>query len=383
MSNSNPGEWRDPETGHVDYKEVGYRARSVFAVVLSFVILLGGGWFVFSKAQAAWDDYRYADDFGGTGVAAVVVVIPKGATSTKIADILVQAGVVKSAKAFNRAASVNPNTKSIQVGTYNLKTQLPAATALNMLLDKANLVRNWLTLKEGKWIEQQAAVMAKASGVPEADFKAAYKDWKNLGLPKWAKNGLEGFLFPETYELPDQATAASVIKVATAQFDEVATSLDIEAGAAKVKLSPYEVVVLASIIEKEAGPKNDDRAKIARVFLNRLKIGMALQSDATVAYANKITGRVSTTDAERALKSPWNTYYVKTLPKGPITSPSKKSLQAALNPVDGDWLYFMVVNLDTGETVFSRDTNGQAAAKVQYQQWCLASQANRDKCNGK
>ena len=232
MSNPNPGEWRDPDSGQIDYKEVGYRARSAFAVILSFVVLLGGGWFVFSKAQAAWMDYRTAEDYLGDGGVAVVVVIPKGATSTKIAELLVQADVVKSAKAFNRAASANPNSKSIQAGKYNLKTQLPAATALNMLLDKANLVRTRMTLKEGKWIEQQTAVMEKASGVPEADFKAAYKDWKNLGLPKWAKNGLEGFLFPDTYELPDQPTASAVIKVAYSQFEQVATGLEFEPGAA-------------------------------------------------------------------------------------------------------------------------------------------------------
>jgi UPF0755 protein len=383
MSNSSPGEWRDPETGQVDYKEVGYRARSIFAVVLSFIVLLGGGWFIFSKAQAAWNDYRYAEDYGGTGVAAIVVVIPKGANTSKIADILVGADVVKSAKAFNRAASANPNSKSIQAGKYNLKTQLPAATALNMLLDKANLARNWLTLKEGKWIDQQAAVMAKASGVAEADFKAAYKDWKNLGLPSWAKNGLEGFLFPETYELPDQPTAASVIKVATAQFDEVATTLDITGGAATLKVSPYDVVVMASIVEKEAGSNNEDRAKIARVFYNRLKQGMALQSDATVAYANKITGRVFTTVAERKLNSPWNTYLHKGLPKGPITSPSKKSLDAALHPAEGNWLYFTVVNLDTGETLFTNSYAQHTLNTAKLQVWCQASQANRDKCNGK
>ncbi len=89
--------------------------------------------------------------------------------------------------------------------------------------------------------------------------------------------------------------------------------------------TPYQVLVMASIIEKEAGVNDGDRAKIARVFYNRIEQGIKLQSDATVAYANKITGRVTTTDAERALESPYNTYYVKGLPVGPITSPSKKS----------------------------------------------------------
>jgi UPF0755 protein len=383
MSERSPGEWRDPETGQIDYKEVGHKARAAFAVVLSLVVLLGGGWFVFSKAQAAWLDYRTAEDYIGEGVAAVVVTIPKGASSSDIADILVSADVVKSAKAFNRAAAANANTKSIQAGKYNLKTQLPAATALNMLLDKSNLVRNWMTLKEGKRIEKQAAVMAKASGIAESKFTAAYKNWKKLGLPSWAKNGLEGFLFPDTYELPDEPTAESVIKVATKQFGTVADDLDIVNAAEGVNLTPYQVVVMASIIEKEAGTNDEDRAKIARVFYNRLKKGMKLQSDATVAYANNITGRVFTTSAERAKDSRWNTYYYTGLPKGPITSPSKKSLQAALNPAQGNWLYFTVVNLDTGETLFTNSAATQTANAQKLQEWCLASQANRDKCNGK
>ncbi|MCE1175440.1 MAG: endolytic transglycosylase MltG, partial [Propionibacteriales bacterium] len=213
MSGSNPGEWRDPETGEVDYKEVGYRARSAFAVILSFVILVGGGWFLFSKAAAAWKDYSTADDYDGTGGTPVVVVIPKGANSSKIGELLVAAGVVKSTKAFTHAAAANPNSKQIQAGKYNLKTQLPAVTALNMLLDSKNLARNWMTLKDGRTVAQQIPVIAKAANLSEAEVTAAVKDWKNLGLPKWAKNGLEGFLFPETYEIPDGGNAQAVIKV--------------------------------------------------------------------------------------------------------------------------------------------------------------------------
>jgi UPF0755 protein len=92
---------------------------------------------------------------------------------------------------------------------------------------------------------------------------------------------------------------------------------------------------------------------------------------------------VFTTDAERALNSPYNTYYVKGLPKGPITSPSKKSLEAVLHPADGSWLYFTVINLDTGETLFTNSLTEHQANGQKLQDWCAASQANRDKCNGK
>lgn len=391
MSDQNPGEWRDPETGKVDGKEIWYRMRAGFAVLLSLAVLVGGGWFVFSKAQAAWMDFRTADDYVGNGVAPVVVTIPSGATLTEIGTILVGANVVKKAATFVKVAKGNENAQSIQAGKYNLLTQLPAATALEMLLDKNNIVHNRMTLKDGRWLSQQASVMAKATGLKASDFTAAFADAvkhpADYGLPKWAKNGLEGFLFPDTYEIPDKPTAKSVIKVVTAQFSRVANDVDLEAKAKAVGLSPYQIVVLASVIEKEAGPRDEDRAKIARVFYNRLDpkfgFGGMLQSDATVAYANKITGHVLTTPAQRALASPWNTYYVKGLPKGPITSPSQKSLEAALNPAKGAWTFFMVVNLDTGETVFSKDAAGHKAAGAQFQQWCTASQANRDKCNGK
>jgi len=387
MSDRNPGRIKDPETGQLDPKEIWYKVRSAFAVLLSLAVLVAGGWLVYGKAQEAWQSFQTSEDYEGVGVDPVVVTIPAGATLSQISDILVEDKVVKTAKAFDKEAAANEQSTKIQPGKYNLLTQLPARTALAMLLDKKNMVRNWMTLAEGKWVSQQVGTLTKATGLPKSDFEAAIKNWKSLGLPKWAKNGLEGFLFPDTYDVPDKPTATSVLKMATKKFNSVANDLDLVNGAKSVGLTPYEVVVMASIIDKEAGPNDEDRAKIARVFFNRLDPKLwplgKLQSDATVAYANKVTGRVATTDTERALKSPYNTYYVKGLPAGPITSPSKKALDAVLHPADGKWLYFMVVNLDTGETVFSNDRNGQKAAGQQYQAWCMASQANRDKCNGK
>ncbi|HEX5336705.1 MAG TPA: endolytic transglycosylase MltG [Propionicimonas sp.] len=382
MSNRSPGEIRDPETGKLDYKEIWYKVRAALAVLLSLAVLGGGGWYIYSKGHDAWMEFRTAEDYIGNGVDPVQVTVPKGATLREISDILFAANVVKTAKAFDREAEANADSKQIQAGKYNLKTQLPAKTALAMLLDSKNIVRNRVTLKDGVRLSVQVAALSKATGVPEKDFNAKLKDWKKLGLPTWAKNGAEGFVFPDTYELPDKPTAASVLKLATDQFNAVAADLNMEDSASALGYSPYEALVMASIIEKEAGVKDEDRAKIARVFYNRLQQGIKLQSDATVAYANNITGRVTTTDAERALKSPYNTYYVKGLPVGPITSPSKKSIDAALHPADGDWLYFAVVNLDTGETEFNADLNGHNASVAKFQSWCNASDANKKKCFG-
>lgn len=387
MSNRMPGEIKDPDTGKIDYKEIWYKVRSAFAVLLSLAVLAGAGWFVYDKARDAWMDFRTAEDYIGEGVTPVEVTIPEGATLAQISDILVQANVVKTAKAFDREADSNADAKSIQPGKRMMKTELPAKLALAMLLDKNNIIRNRFTLAEGKWLAQQWPVMEKATGVTVKEFKAAAKDWKKLGLPTWAEHGLEGFLFPDTYEVPEKPTAKSVIKMATKQFAAVAKELDMEATAEEMGYTPYEVLVMASIIEKEAGPVEGDRAKIARVFYNRLapasEFKGKLQSDATVAFANKVTGRVYTTKEERALKSDWNTYYISGLPKGPITSPSKKSIEAALHPAEGDWTYFVVVNLDTGETAFANNLTDHNNNAAKLQAWCEQSQENRDKCNGK
>lgn len=382
MSSQHPGRIRNPETGKIDFLEVWYKVRAALAVLLSLAILGGGGWFVYNQASKIWSSMQVVEDYTGEGGDPVEVIIPKGATLAEIAGILVESNVVKTERAFNREVAANEDSKKIQAGKYQMKTQIPAKLALAMLLDPANLIRSQFTIPEGRWLAQQWPTLAKSTGVAKDDFKAAAKDWKKLGLPKWAQNGLEGFLYPETYEIPENPTAVSVIKMATRQFGLVSKELKLEAGAAKLKMDPYEVLVAASIIEREAG-RDEDRAKVARVILNRLKIGMKLQMDSTVAYANKVTGRVFTTAQERALASPYNTYYTKGLPKGPITSPTRKSIEAALNPAKGDWLYFVAVNLDTGESKFSKTAAEHAKAQAELQKWCKASQANRDKCNGK
>lgn len=379
MSEHNPGQWRDPETGKIDRHELMYKVRSAFAVVVSLAVLLGGGWFIFGKAQDAWMSYRTAEDYLGPGVDAVQVTITKGASVPQIGEILVQAGVIKSAKAFTAAAAAS--TSSIQAGKYNLKTQIPAKTALAMLLDSNNLVHNRFTLKEGKRIADQAAVMSKATGIPEADFVAAYKDWKNLGAPGWAQNGLEGFLYPDTYELPDKPTAPAVIKLATKQFKSVTDGLDIVKGADKLGYSPYQVLIAASIIEMEVG-NSTDRAKVARVIYNRLDQGMALGMDSTVAYAVGKSGTMELSDADLNVKSKYNTRIYKGLPPGPISNPGKASIKAALNPTDGDWTYFVTVNPGTGETLFTSSPQEFDQGVAKYKAWCNASDANKKVCYG-
>jgi UPF0755 protein len=387
MDNPLTRQLKDPETGKYDPREIWIRVRSGLAVLVSLAVLFGGGWFVYSKAQEAWIAVRTVEDFiNAEGEADVVIDIPKNTSLADIADILVQHGVVKTAKAFDREAASNADAKKIQAGQHRLRTGIPAKVALAMLLDPKRIVRNRFQIAEGLRLSEVLDSLVKSTKVKKADLEKALKDRKALGLPTWLGKSNEGFIFPDTYELPAKPTAASVLKLTTTQFVRVTDDLDFAAKARQIKigkrqLAPYQALIVASIIEREVF-RDEDRARVARVFYNRLIEGMPLQSDATVAYANKITGRIFTTPKERELDSRYNTYKYPGLPPGPITAPARKALEAAANPAEGDWLYFMPINLDTGETVFSRTNAEHEQARAKLQAWCLANEENRKKCNG-
>lgn len=374
-------ELRDPETGRWVPKEVWYRARGAVAVLLSLAVLVGGGWFVYGKVHEAYIAFRTVDDYiDPEGLADVVVEIPQGAATTEMGNILLAADVIKTAKAFQSAASKNPDTRNIKYGLYKLRTQIPASTAIEMLLDPANQVKNQFQISEGLRLSQVLASLAKTTKVSEKDFTSALADRQQFALPSWVGKSNEGFIFPDTYNLPSKPNAVNVLKLPVNQFKKTLNDLAFEDRAKLLGYKPYDVLIVASIIEREVN-RDDDRAKVARVFYNRLKKGMALQSDATVAFAANKTGTIWTTPKERDSDSPYNTYKHKGLPPGPITAPAKKALEAAANPADGDWLYFVPVNLDTGETVFSTTYAEHQKAVAQLQAWCLASADNKKKCS--
>jgi UPF0755 protein len=159
-----------------------------------------------------------------------------------------------------------------------------------------------------------------------------------------------------------------------AKTTAVHKSLDIDAGARKLGLTPEQLVTVASILEYEAS-RDQDYPKVARAIYNRLKAGMPLQSDATVSYAAGVSGQIWTTDAQRSNSSPYNTYQHTGLPPGPIGSPGQTTLEAAMHPTPGPWLYWVVVNLRTGETVFSTTYAEHQKAVAQFRQYCTTSSA--------
>lgn len=357
------------EPKDVERGDISRRIKSALAVALSLTILIGGGAFVLVKANEAYYAIRTVEDYIGDGTDEVDVTVPKGASLGAIGDLLVNADVIKTTRAFTSAVNDEPNASKIQAGKYKLKKQLPAATALSMLLDSSNLIRIKMTIQEGLTVKQTAAIMAKASGLQESAITAALKDTSKLGLPTWANKQAEGFLFPETYELPQNATPNQVIALTTEQFAKVTDSINFVSRAGENKVSAYQALIIASIIEAEVH-NSDDQAKVARVIYNRLAAKMPLQMDSTVHYAVGKSGSVTTTDAERKTPSKYNTYLNKGLPPTPIAAPGQSAMEAAVSPEAGTWLYFVTVNLDTGETLFAT-TNAEHQQNVaKFQQWC-------------
>lgn len=363
------------EDGSIDWPRIGRKARSVFAVVLSLSIIIGGGWFAFTKASDAYMAWRTSEDYIGDGKDDVVVAIPAGASLTDIGGILIDAKVVRSMKAFRAAVNDEPKAKGIQAGNWNLKTELPAKTAIAMLLDNKNRVVKRVTIIEGLRMERQWPEITKVTGISAEDLKAASTKGTEFGLPAWAGGNPEGFLYPETYEVPDKPTAIGMFKTQVDQFNKVATGLNLEGRAADMGLTPLQLLTVASLIQGEVS-KPDYQPMVAAVVYNRIKAKMPIQFDSTVHYAVNRYDTVTTTEAERQTNSPYNTYLAANagkLPPGPINSPGKSAIEAAMAPADTDALYFVTVNLDTGETLFAKTYEEQQANESKFHAWCKAN----------
>lgn len=350
--------------------------KGIAAVVASFALLIGGGLFVVDRVQTGYQALTAVDDFEGAGNEKVRITIPSGTSVGEIGGILLDEGVVKSEDAWAKAAKANPSATLIQAGRYRLLTELPAASALEMLLDPKNLAIQRVTIPEGLRLKEQLDVLAKNTNISKKAYQKALKNPKKLGLPKSADGNAEGLLFPSTYEIDDDASATEVLKKMVSQYKKTAKSVKYKSRAKKLGYSQYEVQIVASIIEAEVR-RDKDRPKVARVLYNRLDDGMKLQLDTTVMYANNKRIGATTSDKERAKKSPYNTYVSQGLPPAPITAPGKKSMDAAANPAKGDWLYFVAVNLESGKTNFADDESGHAENVKKFQKWC---QKNKGKC---
>jgi UPF0755 protein len=255
-----------------------------------------------------------------------------------------------------------------------MQLQMSGRAALDLLLSGKNRAESQLTIPEGLTVDEIASVIGKETEIKAADVRAVLKRPGSLGLPAYANGNPEGYLFPATYPIPPDATPRYVVRLMVAEFNEVASELDLEATAREAGMDPHDVVTVASLIEAEAS-RPEDLGKVARVIDNRAAAGDLLQLDSTVHYANGDSGSgdVFTTAEEREIDSPYNTYRYPGLPPGPIGSPGEAALRAALDPTPGNWTYFVTVNLETGETLFATTLAQHNANVAQLRQYCETS----------
>jgi UPF0755 protein len=315
--------------------------RKVLATLVVLVLAAAGtAWWVYS---------RVTTPFRGFAGEEVFVDLPAGSSVSTIAARLAEAGVVADSVTFRLAARVSGQERRLQAGEYRFAA---AAAPLDVVdrIARGDVFVMPVTFREGLTIREMADVFA-ASGLGTADafLQAASRRDLIADLDPRAED-LEGYLFPSTYQLARNTSADQLVRAMVSEFERVYARLRSDAEARN--MSVRELVTLASVVERETGVP-EERPMVAAVFLNRLRIGMPLQTDPTVIYAMMRLGRWNgnITRADLQMEHPYNTYRNPGLPPGPIAAPGRASLEAVLAPADVPYLYF--VSRNDGTHVFS------------------------------
>lgn len=323
------------------------------------------------------------EDFAGSGVNDVVIQVHDGDSTTAIGQTLHDSNVVANVKTFVDAADGNTAISAIQPGFYKVRTEIPAASAVERLVDPSSRVGK-LVIPEGRQLDDLRDVktnavtdgiltlISKASCVdldgdrrcvPADELKniAGAANPSDLAVPGWATEAvdrmgadhrrLEGLIAPGTWNIDPsaepQAILSTLISASAGQYEQSGLLTT----ATALNMSPYEILTVASLVQRESTP--EDFSKVARVIYNRLAERRTLEFDSTVNYAlDRI--EIATTDGDRAQATPWNTYVRPGLPATPICSPGAPALLAAEQPEPGDWLYFVTIDMQ-GTTLFTRE----------------------------
>ena len=331
-------------------------------VTLGVIAALVTGIFFGGRAIVGLFATEPAADYSGQGSGTVEVEVTAGASTSQIAEVLVENDVVASTRAFLAAAEENPDIMTIQPGLYQMRSQMSGQAAVALILDPASKLVDRATIPEGYTLARTLESLADQTEIPLADFEAAAASADQLGLPAWSNGQLEGFLYPDTYDISPDATAVEILTDMVGHFNEVAIETGLEANAAAVGLTPYELLVVSSMVQSEVTVERE-RSLVARVIYNRLEQNMALGIDATLAYELGINGGELTSEALNT-DSPYNTRTRLGLPPTPISNPGQPSIVGALNPAPGDFLYYVLQNAE-GEHLFTADYDEFLAAKAQ------------------
>ncbi len=314
----------------------------ILLILLILAVILGAWWFV----PRAWLNRPTSD------AAKVSVTVASGADAQSVADLLERNGLIDSAAGYLFYAVVDSSAYRPKPGTYALRPGMSYRTLARTLVIGPEREEVSVTIIEG-WNLADEAKALEAQGVDSKTFLDAARvdSWKSgASFLQPLKNGtsLEGYLFPDTYRVWKDQLPEGLITKQLAAFASRASRLAEEAQ--KQARTLHDVVILASIVEKEVA-KPEDRAIVAGIFWNRLQSGMALQSDATVNYVTN-AGRTRPTTDDLASVSPYNTYKNRGLPPGPISNPGADALEAALHPAKTEYQYFLTDA--NGKTYFAK-----------------------------
>jgi UPF0755 protein len=325
---------RKPEERPLKYRKFLAKPLVLMVLLLIFLYLL---------ASAA--------SGGGGADTPVTVVVEEGDTLSAVADKLEETGVISSSTLFKLKSRIEGGDTKIQPGEYRIKPGEDDDKILEILSTGSTFT---LTISEGLTLKQTAQKVEDASGVPAAEFEEAAKktDYGYAFLDDPAVETTEGFLFPKTYKLEEGADASRIVDRLLEQYFIETRDLDFAGAQKQLGLTEYEFVTVASLIEKEAA-NSEERPLVASVIYNRIRAGMPLQVDATIQYALGRPKEKITIDDLR-VESPYNTYTNPGLPPGPIASPSRESIEAALKPAKTNYLYY-VLEADGKEHFFTDD----------------------------
>ncbi|MFZ9101603.1 MAG: endolytic transglycosylase MltG [Pontimonas sp.] len=349
---------------------------AVFTVVL---IILGGlvgggfwGWSQYGERILNYLGEEEIPDYAGAGNAPeIILVIESGDIGEDVARKLSEEGVTASFEAVYQIL-LDDTSITFQPGTYRLLSEMSAQSALDAIANPENRVLYKVTIPEGVTLSRALEIISENSDIALADLEQAAADPTVYGVNPEG-DSLEGYLFPATYTLEPGSSASDVVSMLV---DEMIARLD---GLGIAPDQWHEVLTKAALIQREAR-ETEDFYKVSAVIDNRIADDMLLQFDSTVTYWENTYGTVWTTDEARAnADNPYNTYFYPGLPPGPIGLPGATALDAAINPADAEYRYFVTVNLQSGATVFSETLSEHEAAVQLLREWCDVAE-NRPYC---
>lgn len=344
-------------------------SKTIFIIVIAVALFFGGkfafklGYEIMGKSTISEENSKIIE-----------VDIPQGASTSQIAKILKENKLISSALFFRVEAKMSGNDGKFQFGKFKLNNSMSTEEIMEVLLTSGEKKETAnFTIPEGYTVKQIAAKLAEEGLVNEEDFINTLKDseftYKFLKDVPDRDIKLQGYLFPDTYQVYKNATSLDIINVMLNQFNKIFKD-EYYDRAKELGLTVDEVITIASIIEREVRV-DSERKTVSGVIYNRLKTDMKLEMCSTVMFAldkpkDFKKDRLLYEDLE--IDSPYNTYMYSGLPIGPIANPGEASIIAALYPEEHDYLFFVLKNEETGEHEFNKTLDEHNAAKAKYKQ---------------